>query len=100
MSKRHTSAMLSLRRKCSTFWVDIRLCEINERWIASRFASRGRRREERRTGGPRPAPSTLHRDEGFLGRAVALGRDAGRQAVLSGRRDRLRLLGVLLLAAP
>lgn len=27
--------MISLRLTCSTFWVDVRLLEINGRWIAS-----------------------------------------------------------------
>ena len=27
--------MISLRLNCSTFWVDVRLTEINGRWIAS-----------------------------------------------------------------
>lgn len=27
--------MISLRLRCSTFWVDVRLNEINRRWIAS-----------------------------------------------------------------
>lgn len=31
----YTSAMISLRLVCSTFWVDVRLREINGRWIAS-----------------------------------------------------------------
>jgi hypothetical protein len=31
----YTFAMISLRLTCSTFWVDVRLREINGRWIAS-----------------------------------------------------------------
>ena len=27
--------MISLRLRCSTFWVDVRLLEVNGRWIAS-----------------------------------------------------------------
>lgn len=34
-SKRYTSAMVLLRLRCSSFWVDVRLREINGRWIAS-----------------------------------------------------------------
>jgi len=31
---RYTSAMILLRLRCSSFWVDVRLREINGRWIA------------------------------------------------------------------
>src|SRR5919106_4976704 len=31
----YTSAMIRLRLRCSAFWVDVRLREINGRWIAS-----------------------------------------------------------------
>lgn len=31
----YTYAVISLRLYCSTFWVDVRLLEINGRWIAS-----------------------------------------------------------------
>jgi len=34
-SKRYTSVMILLRLRCSSFWVDVRLREINGRWIAS-----------------------------------------------------------------
>jgi hypothetical protein len=27
--------MQTLRLSCATFWVDLRLCEVNGRWIAS-----------------------------------------------------------------
>jgi hypothetical protein len=32
---RYTCTMISLRLSCSTFWVEVRLLEINGRWIAS-----------------------------------------------------------------
>jgi hypothetical protein len=31
----YTFAMISLQLRCSTFWVEVRLVEINGRWIAS-----------------------------------------------------------------
>jgi hypothetical protein len=31
----YTFIVISLRLSCSTFWVDVRLLEINGRWIAS-----------------------------------------------------------------
>lgn len=34
-SDRYTFAVMTLRLNCSTFWVDVRLLEINGRWIAS-----------------------------------------------------------------
>jgi hypothetical protein len=34
-SSRYTNAMILLRLNCTTFWVDVRLREINGRWIAS-----------------------------------------------------------------
>jgi hypothetical protein len=32
---RYTCAVIVLRLSCSSFWVDVRLREINGRWIAS-----------------------------------------------------------------
>jgi hypothetical protein len=32
---RHTYAMIVVRLSCPTFWVDVRLREMNGRWIAS-----------------------------------------------------------------
>ena len=34
-SDRYTCAVITLRLNCATFWVDVRLLEINGRWIAS-----------------------------------------------------------------
>ena len=34
-SIRYTCGVIELRLSCSTFWVDVRLREINGRWIAS-----------------------------------------------------------------